>query len=199
MGWKPRKKIKDPKIPSLTISPICSHTVFLFFFFWLCWVFFAVHRLLGLWQAGATLLRCTGFPCCGAWALSMQASVVAALWHGPRSLGTQSQLPRGVCYLPRPEIECLSPVSAGGVLTSGPPGKSLTLYFIINDLIWLNQLNNKFQIATHWSRRCIIFKTTRVKYCHLSILQMRKIHTIVFCKRHWGAVTVKSVLEGFIL
>ena len=58
----------------------------LFFFFWLCWVFVAVHRLSPVAASGdhsslpyAGFLF-HGFPCCGAWAPGAQASVVAA--HG---------------------------------------------------------------------------------------------------------------------
>ena len=36
--------------------------IYLFFYFWLCWVFIAVHRLSLLAASGATL-------CCGEWVL----------------------------------------------------------------------------------------------------------------------------------
>ena len=51
-----------------------------------CWVFTAAQDFLQLWWAGSTLrcdLRashCSGFSCCGAWALGTQASVVTAHW-----------------------------------------------------------------------------------------------------------------------
>ena len=50
-----------------------------FFFFWLCWFFVAVNRLsLVAASRGYSLLRCAGFSCCGAQALDVRASVVAA-------------------------------------------------------------------------------------------------------------------------
>ena len=51
-----------------------------------CWVFTAAQDFLQLWWAGSTLrcdLRashCSGFSCCGAWALGTQASVVTSHW-----------------------------------------------------------------------------------------------------------------------
>ena len=56
--------------------------------------FFGCAGVLYLWWAGATLhcdaraSHCGGFPCCGAWALGMRASVVAA--HGLSSCGSQA-------------------------------------------------------------------------------------------------------------
>ena len=58
----------------------------LFIYFWLHWVFVAVHGLSRVVSSGATLCccarasHCSGFSCCGAWALGMGASVVVA--HG---------------------------------------------------------------------------------------------------------------------
>ena len=55
-----------------------------------------------------------------------QASIVAAL--GLRSCGSWAQLPCGMWNLLGPGIEPVSPMLAGGFLTTGPPGKS-TLWF----------------------------------------------------------------------
>ena len=76
------------------------------FYFWLCWVFVAVHRLSlvaasggysSLWSAGFSLQwllflrrtgsRCTGFSSCGTWAQQLwhMGSVVVA--HGLQSAG----------------------------------------------------------------------------------------------------------------
>ena len=63
-----------------------------FIYFWLCWVFIAVHGLsLAAASRGSSLLQCTqhhcsGFSCCGAQALGAQASVVAA--RGLQSAGS---------------------------------------------------------------------------------------------------------------
>ena len=57
---------------------------FNFIYFWLCWVFIAVHRLSLVAASGATLhcgaraSHCGGFSCCRARALGAQASVVVA-------------------------------------------------------------------------------------------------------------------------
>ena len=63
-------------------------------FFWLCWVFVAVHGLLLLWRAGATL-HCgawashgRGFSCCRERALGTRASVVVA--RGLSSCGSRA-------------------------------------------------------------------------------------------------------------
>ena len=68
--------------------------LFICFYFWLCWVFLAVHRLSLVWLAGATLdcgawaSRCRGFSCCRARALGVWDSVVVA--HGLSSRGSRA-------------------------------------------------------------------------------------------------------------
>ena len=52
----------------------------------------------------------------------MRASVVAAC--GLSSRGAQTQLLRGMWYLPGPGLEPVSPALAGGFSTTAPPGKS---------------------------------------------------------------------------
>ena len=53
---------------------------------------------------------------CGAWALEHAGSVVAARWLScPVACGT---------LVPPPGIEPASPALEGGLLTTGPPGKS---------------------------------------------------------------------------
>ena len=101
---------------------------------------------LQLQQTGATLRcgvrasHCGGFSCCGARALGTQASVVVArglnscgFWALERRLssrGAQAQLLRGMRDLPRPWLEPLSPALAGGFLTTAPPGKSRSHFFM---------------------------------------------------------------------
>ena len=74
---------KDPGRPKLDWFNRKSLS---FFFFWLCWVFLAVHRLTAV-SEGYSLLQCTSFSLqclllCGARALDVGASLVAAggLW-----------------------------------------------------------------------------------------------------------------------
>ena len=61
--------------------------IYLFIYFWLCWVFVAARRLSLVVVSGGATLRCGawashcgGFSCCGAQAVGAQASVVVA--HG---------------------------------------------------------------------------------------------------------------------
>ena len=61
--------------------------------------------------------HCSGFSCCREQILGMRASVGVA--YG-------LICPQGTRDLPRPGIESVSPASAGGFLTPGPPGKSET-------------------------------------------------------------------------
>ena len=58
--------------------------LFNLFYFWLCWVFIAVHGLSlvavsgGYSSCGVRASHCSGFSCCRAQALGARASVVAA-------------------------------------------------------------------------------------------------------------------------
>ena len=95
-------------------------------------------------RAGATLCcgarasHCSGFSC-GAQALGTRASVVVArglsscgsraLERRLSSCGTQASLLHGICDLPGPGLEPVSPALAGGFLTTVPPGKSLVYSF----------------------------------------------------------------------
>ena len=106
---------------------------YLYIYFWLCWVFVAVcglslvaarggysvmmHWFLILWWL--LLLRSTGFSSYGSWALEL----------GLSSWGAQASLLWGMWYLPWPGIEPMTPALAGRLLTTGTPGKSLTLVF----------------------------------------------------------------------
>ena len=51
--------------------------------------------------------------------------------RGFSSCGTRAQLLHGTWNLPRPGIKPLSPALAGGLFTTGPPGKSYCLNFCI--------------------------------------------------------------------
>ena len=83
--------------------------------------------------------HCGGFSCCGARALGTRASVVVArglssrglrgLEHRLSSCGAQAWLLRGMCDLPRPGLDPVSPALAGGFLTAAPPGKPSTFFY----------------------------------------------------------------------
>ena len=106
---------------------------------------------LQLWRAGATLRcgaqasHCGIFSCCGAQALGMRASVVAArrlsccgsqaLECRLSSCGPRAQLLRGMWDLPGPGLEPLSPALAGGFLTTAPPGKPRTPIILMLDFL----------------------------------------------------------------
>ena len=69
-----------------------------------------VNRLLNCFSScRARALRCMGFSSCGSW----------------------TQLPHGTWNLPQPEIKPVSPVLAGGFLTTGPSGTS---HWVFSDL-----------------------------------------------------------------
>ena len=99
----------------------------LLIYFWLRWVFVAARRFSLVGESGATLRcgerasHCCGFSHCGARALGVRASIVAA--HGLRSCGTWAQLLSGLWDLPGPGLEPMSPALAGGFSTTAPPGK----------------------------------------------------------------------------
>ena len=61
----------------------------LFIYFWLHWLFIAVHGLSLVAESRSySSLRCAGFSCCGARALGMRSSVVVA--RGLSSCGTRA-------------------------------------------------------------------------------------------------------------
>ena len=74
----------------------------------------------GFSHCKAQALACTAFRSCGVWAhqLWLPGSREQAQQHGP-----QSQLPRGMCHLPRSEIEAVASALAGGFFTTEPPRK----------------------------------------------------------------------------
>ena len=100
---------------------------------------------LQLWRAGATLRcgawasHCGGFSCCRAWAQGAWVSVVVArglsscgsraLEHRLSSCSARAQLLYSMWDLPGLGLEPVSPVLAGGFLTTAPPGKPLHYTF----------------------------------------------------------------------
>ena len=81
------------------------------------------------------------FSSCGKWGplfiavrgpLTIAASLVAEHRLQMRRLsscGSWAQLLRGMCDLPRPGLEPVSPALASGFSTTAPPGKPLILFF----------------------------------------------------------------------
>ena len=146
-------EIKSPNKNSLRVF-VCLFVCFIYLFIFGC-VGSSLLRagFLQLRQAGATLhcgaqvSHCGGFSCCGAWALGTWASVAAAhrlsscgsqaLERRLSSCGTWAQLLRSMWDLPRAGFEPVSPVLAGGFLTTAPPGKSLAKSLNPNPWTWL--------------------------------------------------------------
>ena len=89
---------------------------------------------------GARASQCGDFSCCGARALGAQASVVVAhglsscglqaLEHRLSSCGARASLLCSMWDLPGPGLEPMSLALAGGFLTTVPPGKPRTFFFI---------------------------------------------------------------------
>ena len=104
-----------------------------FFFFFLLAVLGLPCCVGATLRCGARASHCGGFSCCIAWALGTGASVVVARrlsscgsWALERRLsscGARASLLRGTWDLPGPGMEPVSPVLAGGFLTTAPPGK----------------------------------------------------------------------------
>ena len=109
------------------------------FYFWLCWVFVAVHGLsLVASSGGCSLFRCAGFSLW--WLLLLQSTDSRpagfsscgsqALEHRCSSCGARAYLLCGMWDLPGPGLKPVSPALAGGFLTTAPPGKPVLLSLI---------------------------------------------------------------------
>ena len=148
--WKTqlyRKKEMLPGEAGVLFSFLNLFILIYFIFFLGCIGFSSLCAgFLQLQRAGATLCcsarasHCGGFSCCGARALGVWASVVVA--HGLSSCGlravecrlsscgSRAQLLHGMWDLPGPGIEPVSPALAGGFLTTVPPGKPRSPFFV---------------------------------------------------------------------
>ena len=128
---------------------------FIYFYFWLCWVFIAVHRLSLVGASGGhSLLWCTdfslrcllllrstgsrhvGFSSCDSWASVVVARGLSscglrALERRLSSCGARASLLCGMWDLPRPGLEPVSPALAGGFLTTAPSGKPYCEFSLI--------------------------------------------------------------------
>ena len=123
-------------------------------YFWLHWVFVAVHGLsLVAVSGGYSSLWCTGFSL--RWLLLLQSMGSRrpgfrgcgsqALESRLRSCGTRALLLRGMWDLPEPGIEPMSPALAGGFLTTVPPGKPL---------IWCIFIFIQFTLNSRYLNQC---------------------------------------------
>ena len=119
---------------------------FTYIYFWLRWVFVAVHGLSlvavsgscsSLWCAGFSLQWLLLLQSTGSWHMGFSSCGSRALEHRLSSYGAQAQLLRSMWDLPRPGLEPVSPALAGrlnhcaprealagGFLTTALPGKS---------------------------------------------------------------------------
>ena len=103
------------------------HFVYLFIYFWLCWVFVAVHGLsLVAASGGHSSLRCTGFS----WRCLLLLRSTGSRRAGFSSCGAQAQLLRSMWDLPGPGIKPVSPALADRFSTTVPPGKSQERHFL---------------------------------------------------------------------
>ena len=94
--------------------------LFIYFYFWLCWVFISVRGLSLVAASRGPLFIAVRGP------LTVAASLVAEhrlQTHRLSSCGSRAQMLRGMWDLPRPGLEPVSPALAGGFLTTAPPGK----------------------------------------------------------------------------
>ena len=100
--------------------------MYLFIYFWLCWVFVPVRGLsLVTASGGPSSSRCAG--------LSLSRPLVAEHRLQTRRLsicGSRAQLLRGMWDPPRPGLEPVSPALAGRLSTTAPPGKPWFNFYI---------------------------------------------------------------------
>ena len=107
-------------------------------YFWLRWVFIAVHRLSPVVASrGYPSLRCTGFSL--RWLLLLRntgsrhagfsSCGLRALERRLSSCSTRAYLLCGVWDLPGPGLKPVSPASAGGFLTTVTPEKPMMVNF----------------------------------------------------------------------
>ena len=91
----------------------------MFIYLGLCWVFVAA---CGLSLVAVHRPHCGGFSCCGAWPLGFVGFISCSTWI---------LLLCCMWDLPRPGIKPMSPALTGPFLTTGPPGKSLFVDFLM--------------------------------------------------------------------
>ena len=97
--------------------------IYLFIYFWLCWVLVSVRGLFSSCGKRGPLFIAVRGP------LTIVASLVAEhrlQTHRLSSCGSRAWMLRGMWDLPRPGLEPVSPALAGGLSTTVPPGKPLS-------------------------------------------------------------------------
>ena len=186
--------IKSLRTSSYFLSYVGS---FLFIFKFIYFIFGCVGSLLlptgflQLQRVGATLRcgtwasHCGGLSCCGAWALGVQASVVAArglsscglraLERRLSSCGARPQLLHGMWDLPRSGIEPVSPALAGELLTTVPPGKSLDI-FLSFKILYVIQRTLKHHLIFTDKEKCQYDFETQSQYLIYSLF-------VIYCQR----------------
>ena len=98
--------------------------IYLFIYFWLCWVFVSVRGLSLVAASGGHSFITVRGP------LAIAASLVAEHRLQTRRLsncGSRASLLRGTWDLPRPGLKPVSPALAGRFSTTAPPGKPWSL------------------------------------------------------------------------
>ena len=131
----------------LVLNPGCYlvqflfDSVVLFIYIWLHWLIDAAQAFTSVVSRGCSSSRCTGSAL--QWPLLWSASVVL---HSTR-------------VLPRPGVIPVSPVLAGGFLTSRPPG-------LLSYLGQLPYLLLKFKLSSDNVLVLTIVVTVNLNYCH---------------------------------
>ena len=110
-------------LPSkITLRRVFFIYLFIYIYFWLCWVFVSVPGLSPFCGEQGPLFIAARRP------LTVAASPAAEHRLQTRRLsscGSRAQSLRGMWDLPRPGLEPVSPALAGRFLTTAPPGKPL--------------------------------------------------------------------------
>ena len=111
--------------------PFFKKFIYLFIYFWLCWVFASVRGpSLVAASGGHSSSRCAG--------LSLWRPLVAEHRLQTRRLsncGSRTQPLRGMWDLPRPGLEPVCPALAGRFPTTAPPGKPSDSLFFDNKFL----------------------------------------------------------------
>ena len=135
--WMDLPFYRDGKQISNLFFKLFTYLFYLFFPLWLHWVFVAAPRLsLVAMSEGYSLLQFmvshySGFSGCRAWALERSDFSSCSWWAlecQRSSCDAQVWLLHSTWDLPRPRVEPMSPVLAGRLLTTAPPGKSSNLF-----------------------------------------------------------------------
>ena len=132
----------------LSVGIFFFNLIYLFIYFWLCWVFVSVRGLSPVVASG-------GHPssrCAVRGPLTIAASLAAEHRLQMRRLsncGSRAQLLHGMWDLPRPGLEPVSPALAGRLSTTAPPGKPLSVG-ISNTFPHCSQLSPLLQKLEAW-------------------------------------------------